>query len=98
MGKVLPHAKQISSLFHKGLKAVSRNKNMEKEDLVKLNEMLDKLTVDGFFEHYSELREYYEYLAVKYHFNLNSHTVDLDVGEIVPINDKDKLYFDKMTT
>jgi hypothetical protein len=59
---------------------------MEKEDLVKLNEMLDKLTVNGFFEHYSELRGYYEYLANKYHFNLNSHTVDPDAGEIVPIN------------
>ena len=76
----------MSSLFHKGLKAVNRNKNMEREDLVKLNAMLDKLTVNGFFEHYSELRGYYEYLANKYHFNLNSHTVDPYVGEIVPIN------------
>ncbi len=97
MGKVLPYAKLISSLFHKGLKTVSRNKNMEREDLVKLNEILDKLTVNGFFEYYSELRDYYEYLADKYHFNLNSHTVDPDVGEIVPINNKDKVYFGKMT-
>jgi hypothetical protein len=59
---------------------------MEREDLVKLNAMLDKLTVNGFFEHYSELRDYYEYLANKYNFNLNSYTVDPYVGEIVPIN------------
>ena len=59
---------------------------MEREDRVKFNEMLDKLTVNRFFEYYSELRDYYEYLAVKYHFNLNSHTVDPYVGEIVPIN------------
>jgi len=39
---------------------------MEREDLVKLNAMLDILTVNGFFEHYSELRGYYEYLADKY--------------------------------
>ena len=59
---------------------------MEREDLVKLNAMLDKLTVNGFFEHYSELRDYYEYLANRYNFNLNSYTVDPYDGEIVPIN------------
>jgi len=71
--------------------------NMEREDLVKFNEMLDKLTVNRFFEYYSELRDYYEYLAKKYHFDLNTHTVDPDAGEIVPINDKVKVYYDKMT-
>ena len=96
MGKVLPDAKLISSLFHKGLKTVIRNKNMEREDLVKFNEILDKLTVNRFFEYYSELRDYYQYLAVKYHFGLNSYTVDPVAGEIVPINDKDNIYFDKM--
>jgi hypothetical protein len=29
--------------------------------------------------------------------HLIEHTVDPDVGEIVPINDNDKVYFDKMT-
>ena len=67
---------------------------MEREDLVKFNEMLDKLTV----EFYGELRDYYEYLAKKYHFDLNTHTVDPDAGEIVPINNNDKVYYDKMTT
>jgi hypothetical protein len=98
MGKVLLNGKLIYSLFHRGLKTVTRNKNMEREDLVKFNEILIKLTVNGFFEHYSELRDYYQYLAVKYHFDLNSYTVDPIDGEIVPINDKDKVYFDKMTT
>lgn len=80
-----------------GLKAVNGNKNMEREDLVKFNEILDKLTVNRFFEHYSELRNYYEYLAGKYHFDLNSHAVDPEAGEIVPISYKDKIYFDTMT-
>jgi hypothetical protein len=35
-------------------------------------------------------------LAAKYGFDLNSHTVDPVSGEIVPINNKDKV-FDKMT-
>lgn len=55
---------------------------MEREDLLKFNEILDELTIDRFFEHYSELRNYYEYLA-KYHFDLNTHTIDSDAGEIV---------------
>ena len=70
---------------------------MEREDLVKFNEILDKLTVNRFFEYYSELRYYYEYLAKKYHFDLNTHTIDPDAGEIVPIDDKDKVYYDKFT-
>jgi hypothetical protein len=57
---------------------------MQSEDLVKLNEILDKLTVNRFIEYYSELRDY-------------SYTVDPATGEIVPINDIDKVYFDKMT-
>ena len=55
---------------------------MERENLLKFNEILDELTIDRFFEHYSELRNYYEYLA-KYHFDLNTHTIDSDAGEIV---------------
>jgi hypothetical protein len=58
--------------------------------------VIDKLTVNKFFEYYSELRDYYQYLAVKYHFDLSSFTVDPVTGEIVPIKDKDKFYFDKM--
>jgi len=96
MGKVLPDAKLISALFHKGLKTISHNKNMERDDLVKFDEILDKLTVNSFFEYYSELRDYYQYLAVKYHFDLNSYTVDPVAGEIMPIKDKDKVYFNKM--
>ena len=92
MGKVLLNARLISALFHKGLKTVSHNKNMEREDVIKFNEILDKLTVNGFFEYYSELRDYYQYLAVKYHFDLNSYTVDPVAGEIVPIEDKEKVY------
>ena len=61
---------------------------MEKEDLIKLNHILDELTVDRFFEHYSELRNYYEYLAKKYNFDLNTHTIDPYAGEIVHINEK----------
>lgn len=70
---------------------------MERDDLVKLNEMLDKLTVNR-FEHYSELRDFYEYMGKKYHFDLNTHTIDPVAGEIVPIDDKDKVYFDQMTS
>ena len=61
---------------------------MERENILKFNEILDELTVDRFFEHYSELRDYYEYLAKKYHFDLNTHTIDPDAGEIVHINEK----------
>ena len=60
------------------------------------NAICSKLTVNGFFENYSELRGYYQYLAVKYHFDLNSYTVDPVAGEIMPIIDKDKFYFDRM--
>jgi hypothetical protein len=70
---------------------------MEIQDLVKFNEILDKLTVNKLFEYYSELKDHYQYLAAKYGFDLNSHTVDPVSGEIVPINNKDKVYFDKMT-
>ena len=35
---------------------------MEREDVIKFNEILDKLTVNRFFEYYSELRDYYQYL------------------------------------
>ena len=59
---------------------------MESEEWVKFNEILDKLTVNRFFEHYGELREYYQILSVKYDFDLNSRTVDPVSGEIVPIN------------
>jgi hypothetical protein len=48
-----------------------------------------------------ELRDYYQYLAAKYQHqlnnNLNSHTVDPVAGEIVPINNKDKVYFVQST-
>jgi hypothetical protein len=88
MGKVLPDAKLISALFHKGLKTVSHNKNMERDDLVKFNEILDKLTVNRFFEYYSE--------NIINIWPSSSYTVDPVAGEIMPIKDKDKVYFDKM--
>lgn len=65
-------------------------------DLKKLNDILDELEKDLFFEHYKQLRLFYEYLAHTYQFDLKSHTVDPGTGEIVPI-DKEKTYFDKMT-
>ena len=68
---------------------------MDKEDLVKFNEMLDKLTQNKFFEYYRELRGHYQYLAEKYNFDLKTHSVDPATGEKVPINSKDKFYFDR---
>ena len=68
---------------------------MENEDLIKLNEILEKLTQNGFFEYYEELRNYYEYLANKYRFDLKTHTIDPATGETVPIDKKDKVYFEK---
>jgi hypothetical protein len=65
---------------------------VDKEDLLKFNEMLDKLTQNKFFEYY---RDYYQYLAEKYQFDLITHTVDPATGDIVPINSKDKFYFDR---
>lgn len=66
------------------------------EDLKKLNEILIELERDLFFEHYKQLKLFYEYLANTYQFDLSTHTVDPVNGEIAPIN-KDKIYFDKMT-
>jgi len=67
------------------------------EDIMMLNELLDKLTQNKFFDNYKELKDYYEYLGNKYHFDLKTHTVDPKTGEIVPVDDKDKVYFDKKT-
>lgn len=66
-------------------------------DLKNLNIVLDELEKDLFFEHYKQLRLFYEYLAQTYNFDLKTHTVDPASGEILPIGDKDKAYFDKMT-
>ena len=66
-------------------------------DLKNLNIVLDELEKDLFFEHYKQLRLFDEYLAQTYNFDLKTHTVDPTSGEIVPIGDKDKVYFDKMT-
>ena len=62
-----------------------------------LNELLDRLTQNNFFENYKELKNCYEYLAKKYHFDLKTHTVDPRTGKVIPIGDIDKVYFDKMT-
>lgn len=66
------------------------------EDLKNLNDILSELEKDLFFEHYKQLRLFYEYLAHTYQFDLKTQTVDPDTGEIVPIS-TNKIYFDKMT-
>ena len=66
------------------------------EDLKKLNEILGELERDLFFEHYKQIKLFYEYLAHTYQFDLKTHTVDPATGEIVTIN-QNKTYFDKMT-
>ena len=65
---------------------------MDIQDLVKLNEIIDRLTSIKFFDYYKELRNFYTYLADKYQFDLKTHKVDPATGEIVPIN-KNKSYF-----
>jgi hypothetical protein len=67
------------------------------EDIIMLNGLLDKLTQNKFFENYKELKDCYDYLANKYHFDLKTHTVDPKTGEITLIDNKDKVYFDKKT-
>lgn len=67
------------------------------KELKKLNEILDELEKDLFFEHYKQLKLFYEYLAHTYQFDLKTHTIDPSTGKIVPIQSKDKTYFDKMT-
>jgi hypothetical protein len=70
---------------------------MMREDMIKLNEILDRLTLNGFFENSKEIRDFYEYLADKYRFDLKTHTIDPVSAEIIPISNNDKIYFDKMT-
>jgi 6-phosphogluconolactonase (cycloisomerase 2 family) len=65
---------------------------VDREDLEKLNEIIDRLTSIKFFDYSKELRYLYTYLADKYQFDLKTHTVDPATGEIVPIN-KNKSYF-----
>ena len=73
--------------------SLGSDSNVIKEDLEMLNEILDKLTKNRFFEFYKELRDFYGYLASKYHFDLKTHTVDPATGEIIPLIDKDyRLY------
>ena len=67
---------------------------MIREDLETLNEILDRLTLNGFFVNYKELIEYYEYLAVTYHFDLKTQGVDPITGEIVPLK---AIWSDKIT-
>ena len=57
-------------------------------DLKKLNYVLDELENALFFEHYKQLRLFYEYLAQTYNFDLKTHTVDPVSGEVVLIGDK----------
>jgi hypothetical protein len=65
---------------------------VDREDLEKLNEIIDRLTSIKFFHYYKELRYLYTYLADKYQFDLKTHMLDPATGEIVPIN-KNKSYF-----
>ncbi len=69
---------------------------VQAEDLKNLNDILSELEKDLFFEHYKQLRLFYEYLAHTYQFDLKTQTVDPATGEIVPIK-TDTTYFDKMT-
>ena len=57
-------------------------------DLKKLNYVLDELEKDLFFEHYTQLRLFYEYLAQTYNFDLKTHSIDPVSGEVVLIGDK----------
>jgi len=65
---------------------------MRSEDLKRLNEILNKLALDKFFEDYKELKDFYEYLAARYHFDLKTHTVDPATGNIIPLKDQNKIY------
>ncbi|HEX9318227.1 MAG TPA: hypothetical protein VF884_04760 [Nitrososphaeraceae archaeon] len=65
---------------------------MRSEDLKRLNEILNKLALDNFFEDYKELKDFYEYLAARYHFDLKTHTVDPSTGNIILLKDQDKIY------
>lgn len=93
MGKVLLNGKSNVLFSTRVYNPIGSIENVEKEDLIKLNGILDKLTQNGFFEYYEELRNYYEYLANKYRFDLKTHTIDPATGETVPIDEKDKVYF-----
>jgi hypothetical protein len=64
-------------------------------DLKRLNEILE-LEQDSFFEHYNQLKIFYDYLAQTYHFDSKSHTVNPATGEIVNTR-SDNTYFYKMT-
>jgi hypothetical protein len=87
--------------FLEYLKAVTMKRSIDMsvvaEDLKSLNEILVELERDLFFEHYKQLKLFYEYLAHTYQFDTSTYTVDPATGEIVPINNKVKVYFDKMT-
>jgi hypothetical protein len=64
-------------------------------DLKRLNEILE-LEQDSFFEHYKQLKIFYDYLAQTYHYDSKTHTVNPATGEIVKTR-SDNTYFDKMT-
>ena len=55
--------------------------------MIRLNEILDKLAQNKFFQNYAELKDFYEYLAGRYHFDLKTHAVDPATGEIIPLKD-----------
>jgi glucosamine 6-phosphate synthetase-like amidotransferase/phosphosugar isomerase protein len=46
-------------------------------DLIRLNEIIDKLAQNRVLENYKELKDFYEYLADKYKFDSNTHTITL---------------------
>lgn len=62
-------------------------------DLKRFNEILDELEKDLFFEHYKKLKDFYEYLATTYQFDLKTRTVDASSGEIKPIGEEGKVFF-----
>ena len=67
--------------------------NISKADLKRLNEILE-LEQDSFFEHYKQLKIFYDYLVQTYHFDSKTHTVNPATGEIVNTR-SDNTYFDK---
>ena len=71
------------------------NMNISTADLKRLDEIRE-LEQDSSFEHYKQLKIFYDYLAQTYHYDSKTHTVNPATGEIVNTR-TDNTYFDKMT-
>ena len=69
--------------------------NISIADFKRLNEILE-LEQDSFFEHYKQLKIFYDYLAQTYRYDSKTYTVNPTTGEIVNTR-SDNTYFYKMT-